>query len=110
LLGALAACQETTLRMVAANQGIELESLEVRVTGDWDPRGTLAMGKEFPIGLTGIQCATSVAIKGDVDGERAGRFLSSAEKYCVVLNTLRNGVAVESQFQIVPDGTQGTTT
>lgn len=100
LLGALAACQETTLRMVAANLGIELESLEVRVTGDWDPRGTLAMGKEFPIGLTGIRCSTSVEIKGDVDGDRAERFLRSAEKYCVVLNTLRNGVPVESTFGI----------
>jgi len=100
LLGALAACQETTLRMVAANLGIELESLEVTVTGDWDPRGTLAMGKEFPIGLTGIRSTTSVAIKGDVEGDRAERFLRSAEKYCVVLNTLRNGVPVESSFTI----------
>ena len=69
LLGALAACQETTLRMVAANLGVELESLEVRVTGDWDPRGTLAMGKEFPIGLTGIRCATV----GQDQGRRRGR-------------------------------------
>lgn len=104
LLGALAACQETTLRMVAANLGIELDSLEVRVTGDWDPRGTLAMGKEFPIGLTGIHCTTSVRIKGDVQGDRADRFLRSAEKYCVVLNTLRNGVPVESTFKIEHSG------
>ncbi len=100
LLGALAACQETTLRMVAANQGIELDALEVRVTGDWDPRGTLAMGKEFPIGLTRIRCTTSVKVKGDLQGERAERFLRSAERYCVVLNTLRNGVPVESEFAI----------
>src|SRR5207248_5391247 len=39
LLGALAACQETTLRMVAANMGIELESLEVEIEADWDARG-----------------------------------------------------------------------
>ena len=32
--------------MVAANMGIDLEELEVTVEGDWDPRGTLAMGKE----------------------------------------------------------------
>ena len=100
LLGALAACQATTLRMVAANLGIELESLEVKVTGDWDPRGTLAMGKEFPIGLTGIHSATTLKVKGDFDGERAERFLRSAEKYCVILNTLRNGVSVESTFQM----------
>src|SRR5713101_8270073 len=99
LLGALAACQETTLRMVAANMGIDLESLHVTIEGDWDARGTLAMG-DFPIGLTGIRCRTTVAVRGDVGGARAGRLLKSAEKYCVVLNTLRGGVPVESTFEL----------
>jgi uncharacterized OsmC-like protein len=100
LLSALAACQEITLRMVAASMGIELEALEVTVEGDWDPRGTLAMGKQFPIGLTGIRCHTKVAIAGDGQGERADRLLRSAERYCVVLSTLRNGVEVNSTFEL----------
>jgi uncharacterized OsmC-like protein len=99
LLGALAACQETTLRMVAANMGIELASLEVEVEADWDARGTLAMGN-YPIGLTAIRCKTTVRVPSDVRGERAERLLRSAEKYCVVLNTLRNGVPVESSFSL----------
>src|ERR671931_2417356 len=41
LLGALAACQEITIRMVAAAMGIELEALEVEAIGDLDLRGTL---------------------------------------------------------------------
>jgi uncharacterized OsmC-like protein len=99
LLGALAACQETTLRMVAANMGIELESLEVVVEADWDPRGTLAMG-DYPIGLTAIRCRTNVRVPDDLRGERSDRLLRSAEKYCVVLNTLRHGVPVESSFTL----------
>jgi uncharacterized OsmC-like protein len=99
LLGALAACQETTLRMVAANMGIDLESLEVDIEADWDARGTLAMGT-YPIGLTAIRCQTRVKVPGDVKGERAERLLRSAEKYCVVLNTLRSGVPVESEFSL----------
>ncbi|MFZ0169017.1 MAG: OsmC family protein [Candidatus Dormiibacterota bacterium] len=102
LLGALAACQEITLRMVAANLGIGLKKLEVQVEGDWDPRGTLAMGAEFPIGLTAIRCRTRVVVDKDVAGERAERLLRSAERYCVVLNTLRQGVPVESSFQLEP--------
>ena len=100
VLAALAACQEITLRMVAANMGIDLEALDVSVEGDWDPRGTLAMGKEFPIGLTAIRCHTKVTIAGDERGERAERLLRSAERYCVVLNTLRAGVPVESTFAL----------
>ena len=42
LLGALAACQEVTLRMVAANHGVALAAVDVVVEGDWDPRGTLS--------------------------------------------------------------------
>jgi uncharacterized OsmC-like protein len=99
LLGALAACQETTIRMVAANMGIELASLEVEIEADWDARGTLAMG-DYPIGLTAIRCTTRITVPQDVKGERADRLLRSAEKYCVVLNTLRNGVPVESNFSL----------
>ena len=99
LLGALAACQETTIRMVAANMGIELAALEVEIEADWDARGTLAMG-DYPIGLTAIRCTTRVTVPQDVKGERADRLLRSAEKYCVVLNTLRNGVPVASDFSL----------
>lgn len=100
LLASLAACQEITLRMVAASMGIELAELEITVEGDWDPRGTLAMGKQFPIGITAIRCHTRVVIAGDEQGERADRFLRSAERYCVVLSTLRNGVDVSSTFDV----------
>jgi uncharacterized OsmC-like protein len=99
LLGALAACQETTIRMVAANMGVQLDSLEVSVEADWDARGTLAMG-DYPVGLTQIRCVTSVGVAGDVIAERAARLLRSAEKYCVVLNTLRSGVPIESTFDL----------
>lgn len=105
LLGALAACQEVTIRMVAANMGIELEHLEIRVEGDWDPRGTLAMGRQFPVGLKGIRCSTKVAVAGTTSDERAERLLRSAERYCVVLSTLRDGVPVESAFELTPHAT-----
>jgi uncharacterized OsmC-like protein len=108
LLGALAACQETTIRMVAANMGIDLESLEVEIDADWDARGTLAMG-DYPVGLTAIRCKTKVTVPQDVKGDRADRLLRSAEKYCVVLNTLRSGVPVESTFSIDQAGSPGVT-
>jgi uncharacterized OsmC-like protein len=70
------------------------------VEGDWDPRGTLAMGNEFPIGLTAIRCHSRVVVEEDEVGERAERLLRSAERYCVVLDTLRSGVPVESTFEL----------
>jgi uncharacterized OsmC-like protein len=100
LLGALAACQEITLRMVAANMGIEIRELRIDVDTDWDSRGTLAMGREFPVGIRSIRCRTHVTIDGDANGERAERLLRSAERYCVVLDTLRTGVEVDATIDV----------
>lgn len=99
LLASLAACQETTLRMVAANLGLDLLSVHVDVTGDWDARGTLGV-PGVPVGITAIRCRTDVVVADDERGERADRLLRSAEKYCVILNTLRDGVPVDAQFYI----------
>jgi uncharacterized OsmC-like protein len=100
LLAALAACQETTVRMVAANMGIDLRALEVTAEGDWDPRGTLAMGREYPVGLSAARVHTRVVVSGDERGERAEKLLRSAERYCVVLDTLRRGLPVEATFEL----------
>jgi len=100
LLGALAACQEITLRMVAAAMGIELESLEVEAIGDLDLRGTLGIDREAPVGFSRIRCESRVKVKDDGRPERARRLLENAERYCVVLNTLRSGVPVESSFAL----------
>lgn len=100
LLGALAACQEVTLRMVAAAMGIEIESLEVEAIGELDLRGTLGMDRETPVGFSSIRCDSRVRVKDDGRPERAKRLLENAERYCVVLNTLRHGLPVESTFEL----------
>jgi uncharacterized OsmC-like protein len=100
LMGALAACQEVTVRMVAAAMGIEIEELEVKATGTVDLRGTLGMTRDVPVGLTGVHCETRIKVKDDGRPERAQRLLENAEKYCVVLNTLRTGVDVKSDFSL----------
>jgi uncharacterized OsmC-like protein len=100
LLGALVACQEVTLRMVAANMGVELESLTVTAEADWDARGTLAMGGDAPVGLKAVRCHTDVVVKDDGKSDRSERLLRSAEKYCVVLSTFRSGVPVDATFEL----------
>jgi uncharacterized OsmC-like protein len=105
LLGALAACQEVTLRMVAAAMGIEIEALEVEAIGELDLRGTLGMDRETPVGFSSIRCESRVSVKDDGRPERAKRLLENAEKYCVVLNTLRHGLPVESTFSLISSTT-----
>jgi len=88
----LAICEESTLRSVAANMGVELEPVHVGVRIHWDFRGTMGVDRDVPIGATGIEMRTQVKVKEGVDAERAKRLLSSAERYCSTLQTLRHGV------------------
>src|SRR2546427_7967749 len=67
LAAALAICEESTLRSVAANMGIELEGVEVEVDIDWDFRGTMAIDREVPVGATGIRMRTRVKLKEGLD-------------------------------------------
>jgi uncharacterized OsmC-like protein len=93
LAAALAICEESTLRSVAANMGVELESVQVDVRIHWDFRGTMAVDRDVPVGATGVEMRTRVRVKEGVDPERARRLLSSAERYCSTLQTLRSGVS-----------------
>jgi uncharacterized OsmC-like protein len=89
---ALAICEETTIRSVAANMGVELESVNVEARITWDFRGTMAVDREVPVGATAVELRTRVRVKDGVDPERARRMLASAERYCSTLQTLRSGV------------------
>lgn len=92
-LASLAACQEITLRMVAAAMGIELKKAEVRVEGDMDFQGTMGTNPETPVGFTAIRIL--VDIDADAPPDRLERLVQRAEKYCVIASTLRNPPSVE---------------
>lgn len=98
-LASLAACQEITIRMVASAMGLTLNRLAVRVEGDWDVRGTLAVSRESPIGFTALRILVDLDV--DTDDDQKARLLKSAERYCVVSQTLKNPPPVEL---IVRDG------
>src|SRR3954454_5151314 len=63
LLASLAACQEITLRMVAAAMGIELRLVEIQVDGDLDFRGTMGIDPQTPVGFQQIR--TTVRFDAD---------------------------------------------
>lgn len=100
LAAALVICEESTLRSVAANMGIELEAVDVEAKIFWDFRGTMGVDRAVPVGATKIELRTTVKVKDGMDEERARRLLGSAERYCSTLQTLRQGVEVETTFKV----------
>ncbi len=88
LLEALVACAGVTLKAVATALEFRLNGGEVRAEGDLDFRGTLGVERTAPVGFREIR----LAFKLDTDEpqERVDTLLKLTERYCVVLQTLRN--------------------
>jgi uncharacterized OsmC-like protein len=95
LCTALAACFDTTLRIVAARLRVPLDHVRVVVRGEVDVRGTLAVAPEVPVGFQRLRCEVEVTGAEGVSEAALERLLRASERACVVLQTLRRGVPVE---------------
>jgi uncharacterized OsmC-like protein len=86
LLESLVACAGVTLRAVATSLDIPLRDATVRVEGDLDFRGTLAVSKEVPVGFQQIRLRFD--LDTDATEEQLATLLRLTERYCVVYQTL----------------------
>ena len=100
LCAALAACQDSSIRMVANILGVELEHLQVKVTAQVDVRGALAMSQEVPVGFQRMKSAVEIRVKDGTAAMLVEKLKFAAERSCVVLQTLRNPPPVEVQFDV----------
>lgn len=92
LLEALVACAGVTLRAVATSLGLDVRDGTVRAEGDLDFRGTLAVDRETPVGLTAIRL--SFTLDTDASPEEVATLIRLTERYCVVLRTLTTPPAI----------------
>jgi uncharacterized OsmC-like protein len=97
LLGALAACAQITLQMVAAATGIELARAEVTVEGDLDLAGTLGISRESRVGFEAIRLRFEVDAPG-ADAEQLAALREKTERYCVVAQTLLDPPPLQVEF------------
>jgi len=93
LLQALVACAGVTLRSVAVNRDIPVTSGRVTAEGDLDFRGTMGVDREAPVGFRSIRLRFEVVSPAKPEDIEA--LLSLTERYCVVYQTLANGVPVQ---------------
>jgi uncharacterized OsmC-like protein len=100
LCAALASCQHGLLRMIAANFGIELDELEVEVTGTVDVRGTLAIDPQVRVGFESMRMNVRLRAAEGTPDRLLERFRLAGEYLCVTLDTLRRGVPVEATYEL----------
>jgi uncharacterized OsmC-like protein len=93
LLEALVACAGVTLKAVATALGIQLDDARLSAEGDLDVRGTLGVAKEAPVGFREIRLRFE--LDTDASAEQQKKLIELTERYCVVLQTIRNAPAVK---------------
>jgi uncharacterized OsmC-like protein len=94
LLEALVACAGVTLKAVATALGVNLNDATVRAEGDLDFRGTLGVAREAPVGFREIRLKFD--LDADASAEQLKKLLELTERYCVVLQTIRNAPPVRA--------------
>jgi uncharacterized OsmC-like protein len=88
LLEAVVACAGVTLRAVATAMGVTVRGGRVIAEGWWDARGTLGVDRAAPVGVNDISLRFEVDC--DADATKLARMIQTTERYCVILQTLRN--------------------
>lgn len=108
LCAALASCKDTSIRMVADLLGIAIVELTVDVTGEVDVRGCLSVDPEVRVGFKNMRCDVHLEVAEQTDPRLLKLLIKQAEHACVNLETLRNGVPVEVDFDVTHAGTDRT--
>ncbi len=96
LLEALVACAGVTLQAVSTAIGVEIRNGTVKAEGDLDFKGTLGVLKESPVGFKNIRL--QFEIDSDATDDQMTSLKKLTERYCVVYQTLTNGLPVETQY------------
>ena len=97
LLEALVACAGVTLAAVATAIAVDIKEGTVKAEGDLDFRGTLGVSKEAPVGFKNIRL--SFILTTHATEEQMQSLAKLTERYCVVYQTLVNGVPVQTEFK-----------
>jgi uncharacterized OsmC-like protein len=100
LCAALAACQDSAVRMVANRLGVEILALEVRVTAQVDVRGTLGIDAAVPVGFQSMTCDIGLQVKEGTPPKLREVLESAAQRCCVVQQTLHHPPPVLTRFVV----------
>ena len=81
-----------TLQAVATAIGVPLNNFKVRAEGDLDFRRTLGVSKDAAVGFRSIRLAFELDC--DAPPDKVAKLVELTERYCVVLQTLRNAPSI----------------
>lgn len=102
LLEALVGCAGVTLKAVATAMRIPIGNSKVIAEGVWDARGTLAVDRDAPVGLTDVKL--TFELDASVEPNKRDKLIELTERYCVVYQTLANPPQLKTGHKMVTEG------
>ena len=107
LCAALAACQDSAVRMVANRLGVAIIALEVRVSAQVDVRGTLGMEADVPVGFQSMTCEVHLTVEEGTPAKLLQSLQAAAQRCCVVQQTLHHPPKITTKFtELLVDSAQ----
>jgi uncharacterized OsmC-like protein len=100
LCAALAACFESTLRMIAGRLEIELFETKIEVTANIDVRGTLIIDKSVPVGFQSMHIAMEIGAR-NISDQMIHTLVNATKRSCVVYQTLKKGLPITKELKII---------
>ncbi len=94
LCAAIAACLDSTIRLITNRLGVSLTHLSVDVEGDVDVRGALRVCEETPVGFQRFRISVDMQTAAELPTASRAAIIAAAEHSCVVLQTIRGNPEV----------------
>ena len=99
LCGALAACFESSLRMIANRIGITITNTNIVAKAYVDVRGTLQIDKDVEVGFQKFSLDVELEVKENTKSTLVNTLIKGAKYSCVVYQTLKKGIPIEVNIQ-----------
>ena len=99
LLAAWTGCLNATVRAVAPDYDLDVEGVEVEVSGEFDPRKHLGHAEAPRAGYRGVEATVDVEFAGGVDDDTLAEFTAAVEERCPASDNLANETATEVTLQ-----------
>jgi len=78
---------------------IPLKHAKVIANGTWDARGTLAVDRDAPIGLTEVKLKFEIV--STAERKKLEKMIELTERYCVIYQTLAKPPTLKSEFEVL---------
>lgn len=94
LCASLAACFESTLRMIANRMKITIRNTTVKATANADVRGTLMVDRKVPVGFQSMGVELEIEVESSVKEQTLEKLVGATEMCCIVYQTLKLGIPI----------------